>query len=249
MNKENIKMLYDNHIDYYQITIDGDKETHDRTKKQDNEETSFGTILGNIVNLLNYNDRTNLTLRFNYTSKSLKSEHLINDVNSIIPPSLRHRISLDFHKIWQIDECSISIKDLGDMLMKFHKSGYRICSDHVFSICYVDKTHHNTIFYNGGVDKCDNFDIDKLRGHIDTTGHIIWKEKPLIGALNPLEKGNCCYSCKYYPLCYGCCPVRREEKIKEKGKMTCMYEGHYEVFQHRILDFCIRQLISKNLPL
>lgn len=249
LNADVIEMLYKNHIDYYQITIDGDKANHDKIKKQEGEESSFDTILKNIVLLLNRNDRTTLTLRFNYTAKSLKAETLVDDVNSIIPIGLRHRISVDFHRVWQVDECSISIEDLGDMLKKFHDSGYTIDSNHVFSICYVDKVHQNMIYYNGGVDKCDHRGINNLRGSIDSAGHIVWSEKPVLNDVNPLDDGHCCSECKYYPVCFGCCPVHREERIIENGKLTCNYEGCFEVFGHRILDYCVRQMVSEDMPL
>ena len=249
LTKDVIDMLERDRIDFYQITIDGDKENHNKTKHQEGEESSFDTILNNIVELLHRNERAQVALRFNYTAKSLKSETLVDDVNSIIPEELRHRLSVDFHKVWQIDEMSISIKDLAAMLKRFYDSGYGINSDHVFSICYVDKVHHNTIYFNGGVDKCDNHGIDKLRGHLDDDGHIVWKEKPIINDVNPLDEGNCCRECKYYPLCYACCPVSREERILKHGKMTCNYEGHFEIFEHRMLDFCVRQMIKNNLML
>lgn len=249
LNEDNIRLLYKYHIDYYQITIDGDKQTHDKIKYNKDEESSFVTILRNIVSLLQINERANLTLRLNYTHETIKSENLISDINEIIPQELRHRISVDMHKVWQIDECSIPIRDIGLLVQKFHESGYRINSDHIFSICYVDKIHHNTIYYNGGVDKCDNHEINKLRGYLDSSGNLIWRDKPIINDINPLDKGNCCHACKYYPLCYGCCPVIREEKIKENGKMTCNYKGKFDIFEHRILEFCVRQMVKNDIPL
>lgn len=241
-----IKMLAKNHIDSFQITIDGDKESHNKVKRRKGEESSFDTILGNIANLLELCPNAEMNLRFNYTAKSIKSEKLVDEVNAIIPQSLRHRISVDFQKVWQEDEISIPLKDLSEMLKKFHQSGYAINSEHVFSICYVDKLHHNTIFYNGGVEKCDNRKINDLRGYIDNTGHIIWKEKPIINDVNPLDNGTCCNECKYYPVCFACCPVHREERILKEGKMTCNYEGRFDLFEHRILDYCIRQLINND---
>lgn len=249
LNKEVIKKLYESHIDYYQITLDGDKKHHDRIKYQKGELSSFETILSNIVDLLKINKRANLTLRINYTSDTLKSKDFVNDVNSIIPEDIRNRISLDFQKVWQINECEISLKDLYILLKEFHKYGYKVDSRHVFSICYVEKLHYNTIFYNGRVDKCDLRGMDKLRGYIDKSGKIIWNKKPIIQDINPLLDGSCCKKCKYYPLCYGCCPVRREENYIEEGKLTCKYKGYYEVFEHRIKDYCIRELINDNYEL
>ena len=249
MNEKTIKLLLNNHIDYYHITIDGDKQTHDKIKHQEGEDSSFVTILQNIVKLLELNERANVTLRLNYTIKTIKSNNLISDINSIIPAKLRHRISVDMHKVWQINECSIPIKDLGLLVKKFYDSGYNINTDHIFSICYVDKVHHNTIYYNGGVDKCDNHEVDRLRGYIDSTGHIIWHKEPIIDKVNPLDNENCCHQCKYYPLCYACCPVDREERIKKNGKLTCKYEGQFDIFEHRILEFCVRQMVKNNIQL
>lgn len=240
LTMENINLLRRNNINYYQITLDGDKTTHDKIKHSENEESSFDTILNNIVNLLHHNKNANLTLRFNYTCTSIKKINIVDEIDAIVPINLRHRISIDPHKVWQINECDIPIKDLETLVSKFHNSGYAISTDNVFSICYVEKIHHNTIYYNGRVDKCDNNGIDQLRGYLDKSGHIKWKSTPIFQEYNPLDNGSCCRICKYYPLCYGCCPIRREERIVKNGKITCEYENFYEVFEHRILEYCVR---------
>ena len=57
--------------------------------------------------------------------------------------------------------------------------GFELCTEHVFSMCYVEKEHYNMFFYNGGVEKCDKRTIDNLRGYLNDSGELIWKEKPI----------------------------------------------------------------------
>lgn len=105
-------------------------------------------------------------------------------------------------------------------------------------------------YYNGGVEKCDKRPIDKLRGHINTNGDIVWDEKPIIHDYPLLDERFICSACKYYPLCYGGCPVLREERIKENhGHLICGYMGDHSIFESRIQDYCWRVIHNQRLKL
>lgn len=61
LTSENIELLLRNRINYYQITLDGDKRTHDKIKYREGEISSFDTILHNVANLLRLNDNAQIT--------------------------------------------------------------------------------------------------------------------------------------------------------------------------------------------
>lgn len=244
-----IEMLKKVNINYYQIAIDGDMLEHDKVKKDNTHNSSFKLILNNIVNLLKSNNNAKITLRFNYTPKTLSSKRLVNDINSIIPFELRKRLLVDLQKVWQIKEEQISIDELVRLQKDFTQSGYILATAHVFSMCYVEKEHYNMIYYNGGVEKCDNLSMEKLRGHIDKTGHIIWNDEPLFPKANILSDNCICSQCNYYPLCYCGCPVLREERIKEHGHVVCGYQQDDRIFEQRILDYCWRIINNKNIKI
>ena len=99
-------------------------------------------------------------------------------------------------------------------------------------------------------DKCDKRPINQLRGYLNENGDIVWKEKPIIHDYNLFDEGCVCNDCAYYPLCYGGCPVLREDRIKENGgTLPCGYAGDFSIFEHRILDYCWRVINNRKLKL
>lgn len=250
LNNKNIQILQRAYVNYYQIAIDGDEKAHNHNKQDNLSDNSFKLILTNIVNLLDYNENANVVLRLNYTLATLNSKNLINDICKYIPFSYRHRLVVDLQRVWQIKEEKVDIEKLRSMQEKFVDKGFKLSTNHVFAMCYVEKKHYNMFYYNGGVEKCDKRPIDKLRGHINTNGDIVWDEKPIIHDYPLLDERFICSACKYYPLCYGGCPVLREERIKENhGHLICGYMGDHSIFESRIQDYCWRVIHNQRLKL
>lgn len=248
LDVENIKMLMRNEVNYYQIAIDGDENTHNKNKHDKNNESSFALILGNIVELLRLNKKADVVLRLNYTLATLKSQNLIEDICKYIPAEFRSRIRVDLQKVWQVNEKKINIEDLRTLQENLVDVGFELCTEHVFSMCYVEKEHYNMFFYNGGVEKCDKRPIDKLRGYINDDGDIIWREKPIYQDHNLLGKGCVCNDCLYYPLCYCGCPMTREDRMQENNmQVKCGYCGDYSIFENRIRDYCWRVINNRKI--
>lgn len=253
LSEDIILMLKHCGINYFQIALDGDLPYHDKVKNDGVNPSSFKLVLNNIVNLLSINPSAQVTLRINYTIPLLKSKRFIDDLNSCIPLEVRSRLLVDLQRVWQIREETISTQLLIDFQKQLSQAGYVFNTDHVFSICYVDKVHNNMIYYNGGVDKCDQRPMDELRGYIDNNGDIIWKETPSFLSYDLLSDGCVCNECIYYPLCYCGCPIRREESIAKNNNVNCRLNenGHIDtkIFTHRIQDYCWRVLLNNKISL
>lgn len=248
LNSENIRMLARNDVNYYQIAIDGDEKNHNLNKHDKNSESSFRLILTNIVNLLQINSNAQVVLRLNYTLATLKSPDLLNDICKYLPLEYRRRITVDLQKVWQIKEETVKIELLKKLQEELVLSGFELSTEHVFSMCYVEKEHYNMFFYNGGVEKCDKRAIDDLRGYLDSDGNIVWKEKPIFQDYDLFDESCVCSQCLYYPLCYCGCPVLREDRINENnGKIICGHCGDYSIFENRIQDYCWRVLNNKKI--
>lgn len=247
LNISNIKLLQCCKVNFYQIAIDGDEVTHNKIKKDANSENSFKLILTNIVNLLTINVEANIILRINYTLVTLKSNDLVNDITRYIPKEFRKRIRVDLQRVWQIKEQQIPLLQLRNLQEKLVKCGFELCTEHVFATCYVEKTHYNMLYYNGGVEKCDKRPIEKLRGRINEEGDIVWNERPIFSDYDLFDDDCVCSNCKYYPICYCGCPVLREERIKNSGKVECGYKGQYEVLQFRVQDYCWRVINNRKI--
>lgn len=248
LNKENIETLTRNEVNYYQIAIDGDENTHNKNKFDNTNNNSFALVLSNIVNLLKFNINAEVVLRLNYTLATLNSKDLINDVCKYIPLEFRRRIKVDLQKVWQIKEDKVKIELLKNLQESLVGRGFELCVDHVFSMCYVEKKHYNMFFYNGGVEKCDKRALNNLRGYINEDGELCWKERPLFEDYDLFADDCICGKCLYYPLCYNGCPIERENKIKENnGKIICGHHGDYSIFENRIQDYCWRVINNRKL--
>lgn len=146
LNSDNIKMLARNDVNYYQIAIDGDEKNHNLNKHDKNSDNSFCLVLTNIVKLLQINSNAQIVLRLNYTLATLKSPDLLNDICKYIPIEYRRRIKVDLQKVWQIKEETVKIELLNNLQEKLVLCGFELSTEHVFSMCYVEKQHYNMFF-------------------------------------------------------------------------------------------------------
>lgn len=241
------EMLIRNEINFFQIAIDGDRKSHNKNKFNNLNSSSFDLVLNNISKLVARYDSADVVLRLNYTPAMLKSDDLVNQICERIPKEIRRRITVDLQKIWQIDELNYDIELMNKLQAQFVEAGFKLSTEHVFSMCYVDKRHFNTIYYNGGVEKCDDRDMDNLRGFINEDGDIVWKEIPAFTKIDVLGDRSQCKDCRYYPLCYSSCPIARVSRISENGELFCGYAGDYSKLEHRIRDYCFRILNNQKL--
>ena len=249
LTKEVITMLKKNSVNYYQIAIDGDLPNHDKVKFDELNSSSFGLILTNVSNLLKINPEAKVVLRLNYTMKMLESERFMDDLNRYLSLDLRKRLSIDLQRVWQIKEETIPIEKLKNFQQRLSDSGYILNTDHVFSMCYMEKKHYNMIYYNGGVEKCDKRSINNLRGFLDNKGNIVWREKPIFHSYDLFDDNCICGNCVYYPLCYCGCPVAREEEKIVDNKIICGHYGDYSIFKLRIQDYCWRVILNNKVIL
>ena len=243
LSEEVIVMLQRNRINDYQITLDGNRNHHNQVKRSDDIPSSFDLILNNIKNLLIHNSQATVILRHNYTDKSLQDVSIVDEINKIIPRNLRSRIYIDLKKVWQIRESDIDMHRLHHLLLLFGESGYKLNTIGPLDICYVDRKHFNTLYFDGKVGKCNGRQLKSLRGHLDEEGRAIWSEQLVYPSYDILEKEKKCIECRYLPLCMGGCPRRREDHIKKNEPMECPEEKDL-FFQHNVLDLCWRQMIN-----
>lgn len=223
---------------FFQITLDGCKEDHDKTRHLPNQ-SSYELILKNVNAVLERLPDATCCLRFNYTDKNVYPEEFIEGINERVPAVLRKNILLSFKRVWQtdnglIDQCKMDA--LFHVAKKYH---YRTDADSIFNICYVECLHYNTIFPNGRVDKCDNIDPSVTRGEIMDDGDIRWDEEPVFKEHHNLVRGETeCYGCKYFPVCYGPCPNAREIMWKRDRYIKCMYTDRERDCTEKILRYC-----------
>lgn len=246
LTPEAVEILMKSRVTCYQIAIDGDKKSHDRNKYDDHNPSSFELVLGNMAYVAEKDPNAQMNLRLNATPGAIEDTHLVDEINRIIPASLRHKFFVDFHHIWQISELNYKQEKLNQIHKAFAESGYTLVPYNLFTICYVEKRHYATIFYNGKVEMCDNKDIAELRGCINENGDIEWNEEPRFRKYNVFGSKSACTNCNMLPLCLAGCPVHREDSITENGEILCVHKNKYDLLEHRLKDFCSRVINNQN---
>lgn len=238
LTREKLERLKKVDMNFFQITLDGCKEEHDKVRHLPNQ-SSYELILSNIKDLVKFIPRATCLLRFNYTEKNVDPQRFIKEINERIPAILRRNIILSFKKVWQVDILSIDQGKMDELYALAKANKYINDTRESFAICYVECLHYNTIFPNGRVDKCDNIDPEIARGEIMKNGQIKWnQELSYWKHTSFVEKESDCFHCKFLPVCNGPCPVERDRMWSDSGKITCRYEHPEEVCKERIIRYC-----------
>lgn len=223
----------------FQITIDGIKESHNKTRYNSLIKDSFTKILNNIKTLSKIIPDVEITVRFNYTHKNL-DETIVAQIDSVLNTS-KDRIELLFRKVWQEPDSSELSHKLGIILKMFQQKGYKILHDYnnlKLTSCYVEQIHYNSIFPDGTVDKCSNKDLTETRGYLADNGDIIWTTHPDENAINIFNYPSECSDCLYLPLCMGPCPRNRKELISN-GIIHCQEENKDQTFLDEIKNYVL----------
>ena len=215
-------------FEMFHITLDGPKEQHDKVKYQDGCESAFERTLLNIENALTKIDRLRIRLRINYTNSNL-SQCLVNEINEIISPSNRGKITVSLKKVWQekAEEGLFVIKE--EVLNSFKKSGYKVVlldATTNYMSCYTNKIYYNAINYNGNIIKCtacNIFNEDDTIGILNNDGSINCNEKHLDKFRRKTFENKKCLACKYLPICMGPCA---HNYSGEDSMVRCKLDGN-----------------------
>lgn len=230
----------------FQITLDGGKKHHDKTRFFKNGEGSYASIIENIKLLAHYKIMT--IVRINYTSNNIDSiTEILNDFGNF-HYELRPFIQFDFQRVWQDRLC---LNDETDIIAnvfrkKTQNLGFHILSNYiennVRNSCYGDKINHCLINFDGKVFGCTarDFTIDNELGFIDEKGNIEYYAEKLKERHSSKFSKSICKSCRIAPLCGGGCKQRAYEG-RVMGTCTFNYSEEdkdniiFSIFEHSYL--------------
>ena len=224
INTEMIKKFDDIDLRSFQITLDGDRESHNKTRNQ-NGQPSYDTIVKNITVICNELTNSTVILRINYTDEIISKNY--SNILSVFPENIRSQIRVCFQRVWQTNNHSNNV-DLkrntsvaGDMGFSVLDQ-YRVKRAHV---CYADKYNYAHINFDGKVFKCtaQNYTIEEAMGELCDDGIIEWKN----GIIEELySKSNFenehCLKCKKLPICGGPCMRKARDFREGKTKNVCI---------------------------
>jgi uncharacterized protein len=206
-------------LTFFQITLDGNREWHNKVRFISEERGSYDEIVANIIALA----RASVTVlvRLNCSADTLIGIKDVVDDFLPVEDEARQFLSFDFHSVWQEDQDLYDI--LYDTRVYFRERGFTVYSGSLNSVkdsCYGDHRNHATINYNGEAFKCTarDFTTKNSEGLLGEDGVINWNEK-FEKRLNIKFKNKPCLECAILPICGGGCT---QQAIENEGKDYCV---------------------------
>jgi uncharacterized protein len=208
---------------HFQITIDGNMQTHNATRVTTSGKGSYTKILKNIGMIVPAKN-IGVTLRLNYTRTSIDTFlDVAYDLPSYIKDS-SNPICIDLQRIWQDDRSADGDFDshIEKVRRAFERNGYVVSDEKEVSKyrCYADRDNHIVINYDGTIFHCTarDFTHELSEGILSDSGNIILNERA--AQRKQLKWGNAvCQKCTIFPICHGKCS---QQKLETSGTRGCI---------------------------
>ena len=202
-----------------QITIDGDREIHNRTRFLFGNRPTYDRIIGNIK-LLAEND-CYVTLRLNCTHDNIVSFYSLSESLNDLSDKARNKIAIDCHIVWQEKEKKLLQQKQHGLIAHLFKHRLKASKMDFRQLCYADKRAQCVVNFNGDIYKCTAIDFQNVQrdGFLSDDGKLIWENNSLERRMQSKTKNERCKSCRVLPLCHGGCSSRALEA--EDG--YCLY--------------------------
>lgn len=229
-------------FDLFQITLDGDREYHNKTRVS-KQSSSFDTILKNINNLCSIIDDLKIYLRINYDDKNLNPDKIISEVNDLILLENRNKIVFTLKKVWQVPHFKDENKKLKKASFLINKNKFKedVGLNLLNIPCYASKKYYNAISFNGNIYKCtarEKMHADSL-GYLTENGQIQWYRSDFeTKYYTALFDNEDCLKCKSLPICMGPCSKGLEVNKLNIPKHNCNRKSNDQRFENSILKYC-----------
>lgn len=230
-----------------QVTLDGNKEFHDKTKHFQDGSGSYSVILQNVKDALRMG--LHIVLRFNTTEKNLMSfADVLSDLEHI-PAEHKENLEIDFQHVWQDNvannmqyiEKQEAIRDV------YVKLGFKVRElKHIDnSRCYADRKNHYVVNYNGDVYKCtaQEFSVENRDGILTSDGRVKWNARNQ--HREAIKYGNdSCRECNIFPICHGGCSRFKMDSMSTNGCLRGYSHKDKEKIVNDRVDYIINNLNS-----
>jgi len=216
------RLVEDCLIGHFQITIDGDRETHDKRRPLCTGEGTFEKILENLKDIASSKVKAKITIRINVDKDN--GDSCVRVLNVLDKKGLKDLVDFYFYPVntlGNVNPCIAAKCFTGREYLKkflphfrnFVYSGFKTTEYYMLrkGFCETISPWSWSFAPDGRIYKCTN-DLgnkDESIGYLDQSGKIKWNYN-LVKWLtfNPFEDEGC-IRCKYLPICMGGCPYRR----------------------------------------
>ncbi|MDY5192962.1 MAG: radical SAM protein [Candidatus Aphodosoma sp.] len=248
LNEENINILKNAGVTSMQITLDGNKESHNKIKFLDECDDCFSRVLDNIELTTKLYPELFILIRVNLTLKNAKDYsdlyHYVLNRFSGTKVSIAPAFVLDRNggcASSTVTSELFSAKDYPKYILELSKKGIDSPQirypSYFFSECAIRNNLAISFDPEGFAYKCwevignEKYSIGKLNmdGALEQV-NIQNLNRQLYGA-DPLSDP-VCMKCAYLPICCGGCPIQRIQNEFENGKNICCtyYKNHIKEF-------------------
>lgn len=214
LNAKNSKILKEINVKTLQITLDGDRETHDKRRFLKNGKGTYDIIVDNIKN---YSKDFNISLRVNLDKNNINDYKTIYDIFKNYPNVSVYTAPVDaINDNYSKNSC-LSVEEFSKIERNCFKYNSGISIPELNLTCTANEYDGVIIGPDGYLYKCWNHlgIQDFIVGDIDTGFYYNKTYKDFILDEKLDEK---CYKCSILPLCYGGCTDKR---LRE-NKSTCL---------------------------
>lgn len=209
----------------FQITLDGGREHHDKTRFFKGGRPSFYVILNNVKKLLLHG--MPVILRINYTHKNIESiKEIVEELRELNMES-RSLLRIDLQQVWQDRSNGTNATDVNSKIREiradFRRAGFMVSNSYLIDYmrysCYADKRNEVLVNYNGDIFSCTarDFTRDSRMGVLSADGNVIWNDGALERKMSCKFKKSICRSCRIAPICAGGCRIKSMENAHHDG--------------------------------
>ena len=220
---------------FFQITLDGFAEQHNKNRPLVNGAGTWEKIVENLKYINTVDDKTRILLR---TNVGPDNQHILKEFHEWANSTFTHK-KFKFHieRVGRysdrVDEAYVYNNTFDELVNLEIQTSETVETNELFGFgilsaeCHVAKKGFFALAVNGNVYKCENNYLydefhDRPIGYLNDDGYITYTKDIKEIETYEYEK---CETCKIYPICAGrVCPIRKmadpinREDCTEKGK-------------------------------
>lgn len=223
--------LLANGVTHFQVTLDGTKETHNKSRMLRGKQGTFDVIYRNLLSAADSNHRVSFTIRVNVSQENYSG---VVELISLLAPDFAEdsRFSLDFHSVGQWggpndENLPVFAEDRGHAAINTlieiaraagfdNKPSKRTLCSHG-SVCYAGKRNSLVVGSDGTLYKCTVAFTDKRNkvGLVDRQKGFVTSPRKIAPWIKGSENSTKCKSCSFMAACRGkSCPLESLENIE-----------------------------------
>lgn len=232
---------------HFQITIDGNRKTHNKIKKNrlNPSEDSYSKTLETLKMIDSCISKRWVAVRINFDNMVLHHiEEILDDISFLD----RKSTFIILKKVWQVSTEKVDKEALVNSMQmilnrKFVLDYYIMPKG---SVCFAERRRMTLFNYDGKIFKCSTvaFDEKDTLGNLDKESGIVrWKTSKIVSWFKDILQEKC-RQCKWFPVCLGPC---NKQLIAHPDKEICTFDAMNLNFKEYLVYLFKCNLVKKEI--